>query len=290
MAHIELLRVKYSDGEVAHFDSEDQFMEASVDLLNQTVALLWNIVELKYCDSDAKPIVIDKENAVMAGNLVRLIKLNISLLQNICERKLEICQIINRCIAETVVNIKYLLVEREERVRRNYIKYSLITEKELWETIISNVKQRNGDTLPIEERMQDSIQKSFDDSDMDLDDVNRSSKWKSVKARADVVADEMFYSVYYGTASHAIHGNWQDILFNNLQKIETGFKVKLDWELPRPQIIDGPSILNLETIELFVEKELKENSKSSILTDNCKVLLNYQAILTDYHEKWLSRK
>ena len=45
-------------------------------------------------------------------------------------------------------------------------------EKELWETILSNVKDRSGDVLPIEERMQKSIQNSFDKSDFDLDEVN----------------------------------------------------------------------------------------------------------------------
>ena len=102
-------------------------------------------------------------------------------MQNICEGKLEICYIINRCIAETALNIKFLLIEGEERVKRNYIKYSLITEKELWEIILSNVKDRSGDVLPIEERMQNSILNSFDKSDFGLDEVKRSSKWKSIK-------------------------------------------------------------------------------------------------------------
>lgn len=113
-----------------------------------------------------------------------------------------------------------MLVESEERVKRNYIKHSLINEKELWETILSNVKDRGNDKLPIEERMQISIQNSFDKSDFELEDVNRSSKWKSIKSRADEVAGEMFYSVFYGIASHSIHGDWQDILFNNLTKPE----------------------------------------------------------------------
>src|SRR4051812_12224368 len=105
---------KYSDDEVANFDTEDKFMDASVELLKQTIELLWTTVGLKYCDADGIPKTINKDDAVIAGNLIRLIKLNTSFLQNICENKLEICYILNRCIAETAINIKYMLVEGEE--------------------------------------------------------------------------------------------------------------------------------------------------------------------------------
>lgn len=208
---------KYSNADIEKFDSEDSFMDAYVELLKQSIELIYRVVGLKYCDLDGMPKKINKDDAVIGGNLTRLIKLNTSFLQNICEGKLEICYIINRCIAETAINTKFILIEGEDRVKRNYIKNSLITEKELWETILTNVKDRNGDVLPIEERMQKSIQNSFDKSDFDLEEVKRSSKWKSIKERANLVAGEMFYSVFYGISSHSIHGNWQDILLNNLK-------------------------------------------------------------------------
>jgi hypothetical protein len=172
---------KYTIGEVEKFDSEDNFMDAYVELLKQTIELIYRVVRLKYFDIDGVPKKIDKDQAVVGGNLTRLIKLNTSFLQNICEGRLEICHIINRCLAETAINTKFLLIEGEERVKRNYIKYSLITEKELWETILTNVKDRNGDVLPIEERMQKSLKNTFDKSDFDFDEVKRSSKWKSIR-------------------------------------------------------------------------------------------------------------
>jgi len=138
--------------------------------------------------------------------------------------------IVNRCLAETAINLKYLLIESEERVKRNYIKYSLITEKELWEVLKSNISERPEDVWNIEKRMQKSIQNSFDDSDFDLEDINRSSKWKSIKSRADAVAGEMFYDVYYGISSHSIHGNWQDILTNNLERFGENFKLHINWQ------------------------------------------------------------
>lgn len=287
MNEINNILPKYSDAEIERFDSEDKFMDAYVELLKQTIELIYRVVGFRYCDPEGVPKKIDKEEAVVGGNLIRLIKLNTSFLQNICEGKLEICYIINRCIAETAINTKFLLIEGEERVKRNYIKNSLITEKELWETIITNVKDRSGDVLPIEERMQRSIQNSFDKSDFDLDEVKRSSKWKSIKDRANLVAGEMFYSVFYGISSHSIHGNWQDILLNNLKKIEDGFELNLQWNRPRPQIIDGAIILNLDIVKIFCERELQNDTTASLIIEKCKTLNDYHADLTQNHEKWM---
>jgi len=281
---------KYKRAEVEKFNNEDLFMDAYVELLKQSIQLVYHIVDYKYCDDDGEPQKINKEDAVLGGNLTRLIKLNTSFLQNVCEGKLEICYIINRCIAETSINVKYMLVESEERVKRNYIKHSLITEKELWEIILSNVKDRGNDRLPIEERMQISIQNSFDKSDFELEEVKKSSKWKSIKSRADEVAGEMFYSVFYGLASHSIHGNWQDILFNNLTKLDEGFKLNLKWHRPKPQIMDGPITLNLDIVNLFVDKELKDDEHYDVLKEKAELLFEYYRMLTKKHEDWLSNK
>jgi hypothetical protein len=289
MNEIDNILPKYSHTEIEKFDSEDNFMDAYVELLKLTIELIYKVVGLKYCDNDGIPKKISKDEAVVGGNLVRLIKLNTSFLQNICEGKLEICYIINRCIAETALNIKFLLIEGEERVKRNYIKYSLITEKELWEIILSNVKDRSGDVLPIEERMQNSILNSFDKSDFDLDEVKRSSKWKSIKERANLVAGEMFYNVFYGISSHSIHGNWQDILFNNLKKIEGGFELNLQWNRPSPQIIDGAIVLNLDIVETYCGRELNSDTSGYAIIEKCKVLSEYHSDLCQNHEKWLMK-
>jgi hypothetical protein len=284
-----LYQPKYSEKEVKKFINDAKFMDAYVELLKQTINSLWEVVDIKYCDEHDQPIIIGKEDAVLGGNLVRLLKLNTSYLQNICEGKSEICFILSRCIAETYINVKYMLIEGEERVKRNYIKNSLITEKELWQTIKSNIIDRKSGALNIEKRMQISIENSFDASDFEIDDVNRSSKWKSIKSRADYVAGEMFYSVYYGTTSHSIHGNWQDILIHNLEKSGNQFKLNMDWNTPKPQMLEGPIFFNLDLLKIFTQKELPEYPHSNIIESNYETLLKYQYSLNENHEILLTQ-
>lgn len=277
---------KYSKAELTEFKDENQFMDAYVELLKQTITLLYLIVGERYCEGkEGIPRKINRNEAIIGGNLTRLIKLNTSFLENICNGKLEICHILNRCIAETAINTQFMIMEGESNVLRNYIKYSLIIEKELWNTIKDNVKDRNDKKLHIEERMQKSIERSFNSSDFDLENVNRSSKWKSIAKRAEYVAGEQFYKIFYGIGSHSIHGNWQDILMNNLTKENNEFKINLEWNRPRPQIMDGAIIMNLILTESFVEKE-KLNGLESY-SEKVDLLMRYHSDLTNEHEKYL---
>ena len=287
MTELEKIKPKYSETEIKKFNNENQFMDAYVELLKQTIALLQLIVRDRYHEGkEGIPRKIKRDEAIIGGNISRLIKLNISFLENICNGKLEICFILTRCIAETAINVQYMLIEGEERVLKNYIKHSLIIEKELWNTIKENVNERDNKKLHIEERIQKSIEKSFLSSDFDISDVNRSSKWKSIAKRAKVVAGEQFYSIFYGLSSHSIHGNWQDILMHNLSQEENEeFKIYLKWNKPRPPIMDGAIGLNLLLTKMFVEKE-NINSKKTYL-EKVKILMEYQTLLLYGHEKYL---
>lgn len=282
------IKPKYSLSELEGFDDENSFMDAYVELLKQSITLLYLTVGERYCEGEeGLPKKISRDEAIVAGNLTRLIKLNTSFLENICNGKLEICYILSRCIAETAINTQYILTEGEERVLRNYIKYSLITEKELWNTIQENVSKREDEKLHIEHRMQTSIKNSFEKSDFDLEDVSKSSKWKSIAKRAEVVAGDQFYKVFYGIASHSIHGNWQDILMNNLSKNSDGFEINLQWNRPRPQIMDGAIILNLLVADTFVKKEELDNKE--IYDEKIEILREYLECIQINHEEFLKK-
>lgn len=280
------IEIQYSKSELLALNNNDLFMHVYVELLKKTISMLYLIIGDRYSDDvNGCPIKISKEEAIIGGNITRLIKLNTSFLENVCSGKLEICYIISRCIAETAINIQYMLSEGEESVLRNYIKYSLKTEKELWNTIKENIKDRGGEKKEIEKRMESSILSSFDESDFKLDDINRSSKWKSIAKRAACVAGDMFYGVYYGISSHSIHGNWQDILLNNIEKEDDGFKLNLQWNTPKPQVLDIAISLNLKVVYDFIEKE--NVSEKKLFLEKTKLLMEHHDNLLFAHEKFI---
>lgn len=279
---------KYSDIQIASFQYDGEFMDALVELHKQSIALLYHIVYEKYTDSNNEPSEIELDEAILGGNLSRLIKLNTSYLQNVCERKMEICHIIGRSLVETAINIQYLIRNTENNTFRNYIKYSLITEKELLNTIENNVKNRDGKEFNIEKRMKNSILRSFNTSDFQLEEVNKSSKWKSIAARAKDTVNEIFYSVYYGTASHAVLGNWQDLLSHHLTRREKKFKINLDWTTTRPQALDPPIIFNLGIVKDYIKSySLSDEEEFERITN---ILTDYYNVIREKHEEHLLKK
>jgi hypothetical protein len=138
--------------------------------------------------------------------------------------------------------------------------------------------------------MQNSISSSFEKSDFELDEVNNSSRWKSVKSRCELVAGPEFYSVLYGIASHSIHGNWQDILYNDLRSInDEGYILDLEWHSPRPQLLDATIQINLDISNVFAEKELIDVSLSEDFKKKAKEHFDYWEFLKQSHEKWLNK-
>lgn len=108
MNELHIIEPKYSKTELTEFKDENQFMDAYVELLKQTITLLFLIVGDRYCEGkEGVPRKINRNEAIIGGNLTRLMKLNTSFLENICNGKLEICYILNRCIAETAINTQF---------------------------------------------------------------------------------------------------------------------------------------------------------------------------------------
>jgi hypothetical protein len=136
--------------------------------------------------------------------------------------------------------------------------------------------------------MQKSIENSFDKSDFELKEVNKSSKWKSIAKRANLVDGEIFYNVFYGLSSHSVHGNWQDILLNNSEKDEAGFKVNLKWNKTRPQIMVTVIFFNLVLVKTFIEKEYPIVNEKYL--KKISELFSYHNILRVEHERLLSKR
>ena len=166
------------------------------------------------------------------------------------------------------------------------VKYSLITERRLQKVIDENISLKNGNILDIERRMTTSINNAFNNSEYDIDDVNNSSNWKPLSKRAEEIGLSDWYNISYGISSHSIHGNWQDILTNNLKEVDGGFVLDDKWTNTRPQIIDSSILFNIKVTEAFILKNLISDTYQSKID----ILLKYQKVLINGHEKLLRNK
>lgn len=240
---------------VANFRSERDFTALAVELFKE-IGSLTGIVACTYgLDELNRPRKWTRNEAIHGGLMVRLTKLQIGLLDAICKDRLEISSILWRCLAETVVNVKYLLGAKSGALHDQYVEYSLREEKRLLKLINKNVTE-SGNELPIERRMKRSIMRAFEISGLPPEAVDESKRnpWGgSVFSRARHLGLDGAYLGLFSQPSHAVHGNWQDLVNCHLTVSGDGFLPNPDWKESRPQIVLAAVILSSDASLTYLE-------------------------------------
>ena len=193
----------------------------------------------------------------MGGHFVRLYKLISALLDQTSQHRREVSFMFARMAFECVVNITFILKNYSPELLLSYKSYSLKHEKKLMGRINENIKKRNGEVLPIEQRMLKSINRSFKTSRVDPENIKSSNlrNWggKNIYEKAENVGLGEAYLAAFGGPSHDIHGNWQDLLEYHLISDEEGhFSPNLEWHQPRPQYLNVVALHSAEASKNYI--------------------------------------
>ena len=79
-------------------------------------------------------------------------------------------------------------------------------------------------------------------------------------------------------------------ILEELDRVENSFKLHIDWQPPKSQLMDLAIIFNLDILKLFIQKELVNDDDTKILDKNHNILLEYSKTLLEYHEKMLEKQ
>ena len=275
--------------------SNDDFM---VDLIkaandvNKAIILISGVVAQKNIDTERQD--------VLRGHLVRLYKLYDSYVFLIVERRTEIAFIILRTLAETVINLRYLLKHIDTDVHKKYKRASLAYEKKLEESILNNILNRKNE-LPIEKRMLKSIANTFSRSGFDNLEREelRKTQWGIEKQHLDIsgkAKDVGLYSIYenmFTTSSHFVHGSWHELDFHHLEQekdIRGTRPPQMRYTTPKPQLLEAVSIFTLETLQQYLSVIVEDGNQ----TDEIKVYLDkiskWFFDMSHKHEEYLANK
>ena len=250
----DIKKVEVKTEDVKAYKSEDQFTGLAVELLKETGIIL-SIVACAYRFDDAnRPRKWTRNEAILGGLAIRMSKLLQGLLDQTCQNRREIAEILFRCLSETAINLSYLLKESSDKAYEEYIDYSLREEKRLFNRIEENIAER-GSELPIETRMKGSIMKAFEDSGVSpeqVDEKNRTSWGESIFKRAKRIGLKDAYQGLISIASHAVHGNWQDLISHHLEKDNKGFMPETRWTRARPQYLFVGALLSLDACDAYI--------------------------------------
>lgn len=233
---------------LSKFTTESEFTALGVDLLTEAASY----VCIACCVLGDKPTWA-KEQAVVGGNAVRLYKLYSLYLEQTCERKRELTDIIARLIFETAVSVRYMVAHFSTGLVDSYMRQSMRYEKKLFDLIESNIARREGVVLPIEDRMLKSLERASKAANIPLESINLKNKtaWggKNLYEKTVSIGWEPAYLAVFSGMSHNVHGSWQDLLSHHLETHDDGrFSPELEWSTPRPQPLFALGLLALEVV------------------------------------------
>lgn len=245
------------EAKISGFSKESQFVSTAVDLFEEIRKITVLIGASFRTDEYGNPRPMTRDEAILGGLLARVIKLQTSFFDQICQRRQETAIILKRCLVETLVNLAFLIKNNSKNFFDGFIKYSFVGSIPRLQQYIENEIQARGHTLPMEERMLESMRRSqrkagFSDEDITLG----YSPWpKTIRERFQEVFDNssIAYLAFMSGPSNAIHGNWEDIVRYNMKFNDGHWCPKLDWANPRPQLITSASLISAHVTALYAD-------------------------------------
>ena len=278
--------------ELEKTNNNGDFIYAGVELLKELAQYVNIISCITEVTDKGEPRGWTRNEAILAGLLIRCTKLLSGYLNAICDNRMEISNVLLRSIVETMVNLKYLLSFKSNQLFDDFVLYSLKTESKEYKRIEDNIKQR-GTELHIERRMKKSILNSFEESGVTLDQIDdpRKRLWPTqIIERFKKLELEHMYLPLFGIQSHFTHGNWQELLSYHLEYCDGQFFPRPGWHSPAPQPILGIGVIVGKTTEQFLDTVVPNSADKNML-NMCLVDCVNRIIQVDkVHENFLQAK
>lgn len=283
----EFERNEVHDATVRAFQRESQHFELGFNLFRETVQYVCLLASTMIGDQAAW----NTSQAILGGHLVRMFKLMRFFLEEAMQNRAEQIWVVARLLAECVINFRFLVERASPEVFESYIHHSLQYERELHDLILSNIANRGGQSLPIEDRMLASIQRTFEDSQVELSQLSekRIRNWAGMnlfeKARS-VELGEAYLGIF-GGPSRNVHGGWQDLLQHHLERKGPGtFSPQLEFTAPRPQLAFTLSYLIAPSLIAYVK--LLDHPDLTPLLPRLEDLVARVRRADDLHEEFLA--
>lgn len=260
-----------------NFESQEQYVSIGLELLKEITRITALLAFTHPLDNLNKPRKWTRNEAILSGLMVRLTKLQLGIIDATEKQRMEIGHILFRCLAETVINLKYLLIKSKESesIFDEYMQYSLQEEQRLLDVIDGNVQAR-GKEIPIEKQMRKSILQSFEDSGLVPSNAKRIKQkgWGGILFdRAGAIGMKDAYLGIFGLPSHVVHGNWQDLLMYHIDRDGQEFSPRGGWAAPQPEIVLMAALLSCNECEEYLDILLPQSDDRDVVSRMVKDLL-----------------
>lgn len=281
-------RVEVSEEALAEFSSEHDFNGIAVSLMVEYGS--WVCIAASLLPGETRKWT--RNQAIIGGLLVRSYKLTSALLDQTCQHRREITFVLGRLAYECMINVLYLIEHGTDELFQAYVVDALRHERKLRDRITTNIADRSGTLMPIEERMLRSIDKTFAVSGLKPEDVTKqmAKPWKDVDLfqRADKVGLGDSYLGFFGGPSHHVHGSWFDLIEYHLNDDGDGFTPELAWHPPRPQMLLALCKVGILTLQTYLQHFAGDDAEGVL--EKLDDLRERIGLVDVAHERYLSAR
>ena len=269
---------------------DDNCVNVSFCLFRETFVFVDVISSILKSKSESDKFLL-RNQAICVGILVRISKLMKSVFSMVADRANghgEAILIINRCIVESVINLKFFCEKASESDFDIFVESGLVSDKDLFDNICENISKR-GYRTPIEERMLKSIKSLFKVSKIDIERIDKRLKWKNYRKILEELDLSNTYVVFQKIPSHSIHGTWSDLSMHHLKSKEGGFVPNFKSIIPDSRLLCPVNEIVLSSVKSYIEKYLFDMVDIKLVIDKIDDLINRNSTVNCFHESSLTR-
>lgn len=279
--------VQITDEVLSKCRQSGHFSEIAFELFKETasVAVVAANSFIGFSEDDNS---LSRDQAICAGQLVRIGKFMLAIVQLTAETdRGEVVMVLNRCVAESAINLRFLIRKNAQRFYDEFVKSSLSPERELYDLVLKNIEER-GDKLPIEIRILGSIENTFRISGIAISEIG--SKYKEwgggLRNRLKALDMEEAYASIQRIPSHAVHGTWVDLILNHLEHKENGFAPNTSWRPVDPRYYLPTCLIVMEAITDYMNFFFGQLPELIPLYERIESLHERIRNLDKVHEEW----
>ena len=212
--------------------SNNEFGHLFFELYKEATSLIRISTGVRIQYSNTR-VAFNLDQAICVGLMVRIYKFMTSVIKlSSGIEHADVIQALNRCIIESAVNLQYLLVKHDDTdIFGRFVTTSLTGERVLYDIINENIKSRGGKQLKIEQGMLISISETCNLSGVSIEDIDfKSRNWDgNFRDKLKTLNLEDAYVSFQMMPSHAVHGDWVDLIKHHLLPSGGGFEPNYNW-------------------------------------------------------------
>ncbi|MYA18802.1 MAG: hypothetical protein F4Z25_00670 [Chloroflexi bacterium] len=230
-----------------------------------------------------------RDEAILCALAVRIVKLTRRLAAETYEGRAELQLLLDREIFVSASAMAYLLRGSGERFEE-FVRDSLRADRGVWRHLDGNREMRDGEALPMEQRMRDRLARSFEIAGVDPEEADEeASGWPSLDEQLAAIGEPSAHRMHQ-LGADSIHGLWNELHTHHLRAGEPeagALEPRLEWTAAQVQPLTAVAIQASRVMAAWSRRIGHEAAEA--FRDKFLDLAGRAALVDRFHEEYLAR-